>query len=948
MTRALKDIRQLVEAHDGADLSDRQLLERFAGRNDEAAFAQLVRRHGPMVLGVCRRVLGNRHDAEDAFQAAFLVLARRAAAVRWQDSAGGWLFRVAYHLALKMRAAADRRRTRPLPDVAGPDAEAGQPGWELRAILDEELGRLPEKYRAVLLLCHCEGKTRAEAARRLGWKEGAVKIRLERGRALLRARLARRGLAVSGLLLGSLLAPGAATATLPATLVPVVVASARLFALGKLSAAAATHSAALAEGVLSAMKMTRLKIAALLLLAVGVGALGMGLWARTAFARAPGETTPPRQEAAPQQPPGRQPAPAAAPAPSPEKPLRVLLFAGAPTRDYQFVRRLFATQADKKQAELAIYLQPPPGQDRPRPGIVQDVPPERMLKQFPTRLVADEKPDAEDRYGNLAAYDVIIAFDPDWVRLTEEQGQLLEKWVGEKGHGLIVVAGPINSLALARPNNARKLKPILDVLPVHLADFRLSPERDISRPWPLAFPNAEKFLKLDEDGKEPLAGWSEFFFGKQRDDWQKTDDRPLRGFYTAYPVKSVKPAATVHATFRDPQARIAAGGDKTQDLPYLVAMPYGKGRTVYLGSGETWRLRQFHEGWHERFWNQLARYAASAGAPARTPAPRAPAITPEQRKATDKALAWLAKQQYRDGHWEGTGGKAPMVMTSLGGLALLMQGTTIGEGEYEPNLRRAVDWVVARSQRDGLIGNPKNRAEAENYMDGHGRALLLLASVYGEEEDAERRRKLHDVLTRAVEFTVKAQTPGGGWGHLSRGLDMEDDNQADVAATVLQLQGLRAARGAGIAVPKKALDSARAYLEKTIEPATPAATVGLVGTFAAGEYDTPAVKKWLRSATKSAPVLNPNAKAPADDLQLYALALVAYVLGDEGCAKLLPDSKPDERITWGGFRKAAFDYLIKTQKTDGSWGDEAGEVQATALFLAVLQLDYAVLPIYQK
>src|SRR5262249_43494728 len=152
---------------------------------------QLVRRHGPMVLGVCRRVLRNWHDAEDAFQATFLVLARKASSVRGQVSASGWLFQVAYHGALKMRRNADRKRTRILPDVMGSEADSGCPDWELRLILDEELNRLPEKYRAVLLLCHCEGKTRVEAARLLGWKEGAVKIRLERGRALLRDRLTR-------------------------------------------------------------------------------------------------------------------------------------------------------------------------------------------------------------------------------------------------------------------------------------------------------------------------------------------------------------------------------------------------------------------------------------------------------------------------------------------------------------------------------------------------------------------------------------------------------------------------------------------------------------------------------------------------------------------------------------------------------------------------------------
>jgi len=169
-TRAFASIRQLVETRKSNDQNDRLLIERFLANKDEAAFAELVRRHGPMVLGVCLRVLRNRHDAEDVFQAAFLILARKARSVRRQASAGAWLFQVAYHLALKMRANADRKRTCVLPDVAAPETDNGCPDWELHLILDEELARLPEKYRVVLLLCHYEGKTRAEAARQLGWK----------------------------------------------------------------------------------------------------------------------------------------------------------------------------------------------------------------------------------------------------------------------------------------------------------------------------------------------------------------------------------------------------------------------------------------------------------------------------------------------------------------------------------------------------------------------------------------------------------------------------------------------------------------------------------------------------------------------------------------------------------------------------------------------------------
>jgi hypothetical protein len=267
---------------------------------------------------------------------------------------------------------------------------------------------------------------------------------------------------------------------------------------------------------------------------------------------------------------------------------------------------------ENHRAELSICLQ--------NGRFVQDVPPERMLKRFPTRLDPPGSRAAKDEYSDLGRYDVVIAFDPDWAKLTAEQGRLLEKWLGQKGHGLILVAGPINTPQLARPATAARLKVIRDLLPVRLADVPKGGPAGGDTPRALNFPAVEKFLKL-EDGKDPLGGWSEFFFGKKRDDWQRTKDQPERGFFTAYPVKSVRKAATVIAAVRDPAARIAAPGGQRQDLPYLVAMPLGKGRSVYLGSGELWRLRMFREGFHERLWTQLIGYAAE---PPRKPGPKKP------------------------------------------------------------------------------------------------------------------------------------------------------------------------------------------------------------------------------------------------------------------------------------------------------------------------------------
>jgi RNA polymerase sigma factor (sigma-70 family) len=939
MTRAIKDLRHLVAVQTADDLTDRQLLERFAAQRDEAAFALLVRRHGPMVLGVCRRVLGHLHDAEDAFQAAFLVLARKAHSPRWQDSVGGWLFQVAYHLALRRRADVRRKRMQPLPDAAVPDLSVAAPDGEWLAVLDDELNRLPEKYRVALLLCHYEGKSRAEAARQLGWKEGTVKIRLERGRALLRARLTRRGLEATSLVAGTL-AASAASAGVPPTLANTTATAARLFAAGGRSTTTTIpeSAASLAEGVLRTMMLTRLKIVAVLLLAVGLVCLGAGFWAQRVLAEKP-DAVSFRQESPGDPPLGPPEKPAPEPARKADQPLRVLLFAGAPTREYQFVRALFVNQTEKKKAELSIYLQ------SGGPRAVQDVPPERMLRKFPTRWDSREKEDAEDRFGNLARYDVLIAFDPDWSELTEEQAKLMEKWVDLQGGGLIVVAGPVGTYHLCPEVADRKLKPLLDLLPVRLKDSReKETTRDTSEPWSLDFPNTEPFLDLDEKSKDPLSGWSEFFFGKKRDDWRKTEDRPLRGFYTAYPVKSVKPGAVVLATFRDAKARIQEG-DKLRDLPYLVTAPRGKGKAIFLGSGETWRLRQYREGYSERFWSRMARYAASVDLDeAANPGPRPPELTAKQRKAIEKGLDWLIRNQHKDGHWEAGDGRDPVTLTALAGLALLMQGSTVKEGEYASSLRKAVEWLMAQSQGDGLLGNPNVAPKVEKSFQGHGHALLFLAHVYGDEENRDRREALEKVLTRAIEFTVKAQTAEGGWGYLSRAPARRNDNQAEVIPTVLHIQSLRAARNAGFTVPKAAIDASHAYLVKSVDPSTSTTIPGLSGAFTLGAYNTSVTKTWLGAARKFAPVFDEKVTPTADEyLQRNHFAQVAYQLGEEGHARLLPDSRPRERITWSDFRKRAFDHLLKTQNRDGSWGKEPDQVRATALNLAILQLDLAVL-----
>src|SRR6516164_5634540 len=190
----LRAVRNLAQKHDDG-ASDRELLARFVAQRDQDAFTTLVRRHGPMVMGVGLRVMHHHQDAEDVCQATFLLLARKAKTTAWRDTIANWLYEVAHNLARKARDAASRRSVHEnrVPTKTSTDALADITVRDLQAVLDEELARLPKKYRSPIILCCLEGKARDEAARCLGVPVASVKSRLEEGRELLRRRLARRG-----------------------------------------------------------------------------------------------------------------------------------------------------------------------------------------------------------------------------------------------------------------------------------------------------------------------------------------------------------------------------------------------------------------------------------------------------------------------------------------------------------------------------------------------------------------------------------------------------------------------------------------------------------------------------------------------------------------------------------------------------------------------------------
>jgi len=350
---------------------------------------------------------------------------------------------------------------------------------------------------------------------------------------------------------------------------------------------------------------------------------------------------------------------------------------------------------------------------------------------------------------------------------------------------------------------------------------------------------------------------------------------------------------------------------------------------------------------------------------------RSEEIPAEYRPAVAKGLEWMSRNQHKDGHWEAFGGQYPITMTAIGGMSMLMEGSTIREGKYRDNIRRAVDWLMARSMPNGMLGNPNIPGEAGRYMYGHGFALMFLSSIYGEEEEGDRRKKLEDILTRAAQFTRDAQTrrvsrrdgktPIGGWGYVSA---KEGNNFDEGSVTITQVQALRAARNAGIKVPPEAIKDAQEYLADSTNAqggviyslggggggdGRPALTAAAISCgFSSGDYNSPLVKKWFKFCQQNLPILGGN-RFGHDEYTHYYYAQAVYVLGEDGYGKLFPEVSKEERLTWSKYRKATFENLVRTQSADGSWsGGHVGPVFITAVHLTIMQLDGAVLPLYQR
>ncbi|MCE9531817.1 MAG: VWA domain-containing protein, partial [Planctomycetes bacterium] len=284
-----------------------------------------------------------------------------------------------------------------------------------------------------------------------------------------------------------------------------------------------------------------------------------------------------------------------------KKPVRILLMCAAPNRDFQFL----LNQLVRDKADLSVYVQNDAGMFLEGKSLTYLDDKHRHLQKFPDRLKleddANETP--ENKWLNLARYDVIIAFDPDWSLLSEEQAKMIQAWVDLQAGGLFHVAGPVHTKKMTYVDNQKKLEPLLEVLPVELAEYDLKMSaRNRDKPRRLDFPGAAKdmeFLRLDDDDPdEKISGWEPFFSGLKE---EKTNAELKRGFYDFYPIKKKKAGATIVARYLEAQTGGLAG-----EFPYK----YGQGRSVFIGSSELWRLMQYKNVFFDRFWVKMYRYLA--------------------------------------------------------------------------------------------------------------------------------------------------------------------------------------------------------------------------------------------------------------------------------------------------------------------------------------------------
>lgn len=323
-----------------------------------------------------------------------------------------------------------------------------------------------------------------------------------------------------------------------------------------------------------------------------------------------------------------------------KKSVRILVMCNAPNRDFQFL----VNQLIRDKAEISVYVQNEAGQFLDGKSITYLDDKYRHLSRFPDYLKVDYEADAEEKqetkWYNLARYDVIIAFDPDWSLLTDTQATLIQTWVDLQAGGLLHIGGPVNTKKMTWNENAEKLAPLLEVFPVVLGDYDLKmANRDRNKPRRLDFPGAGpemEFLRLDDDDPENLlSGWEPFFTGKKTKEAGLTSELK-NGFYDYYPVKDVKAGATIVARYVEPNANENTFDRK--DPPYMVTYKYGQGWSAFLGSSEIWRFNKYKSVYSERFWVKMSRFLASGS----------------RKKQNNRGRVLMAKQYYQGDYLRST------------------------------------------------------------------------------------------------------------------------------------------------------------------------------------------------------------------------------------------------------------------------------------------------------
>ena len=315
---------------------------------------------------------------------------------------------------------------------------------------------------------------------------------------------------------------------------------------------------------------------------------------------------------------------------------------------------------------------------------------------------------------------------------------------------------------------------------------------------------------------------------------------------------------------------------------------------------------------------------------------------PKWKAAIEKGFKWMAKTQSAAGHWH-AGGTYPTAMTSLAGTALIASGNTTTQGPYAKNIQNAVNFLLTKVRKNGLIGDPMH--QDNRYTYGHGFAMLFLSQVLGEEEDAERREELMDVLKRAVDFSCKAQASTGGWGYVS---SKDQPNFDEGSTTITQVQGLRACRNAGIVVPGEVIEKAKEYIygcknadggisysSRNRGSSRPAITAAALATlYNAGAYDSKHVPEMLEFCKKNLKDLSegPNAFGHWHYTYLY-YSQVMYRQGEK---------------EWAPFRDKLYNRIVSEQQPDGAWQGQVAPIYVTSCNLIMMQLDKAYLPIYQR